>query len=146
MSLSLAKPDNPALTLTHQTVQNDRSSQSICKGNVGNPLGSIFIDVKRANEVNYSKYEGFQTSSVSTPDTECNTDIKLTFTHVFTEEWNNTKIRCRVENDETISDEDDINDYISEEDTIILIKGKLLLQLSSKEMKNTKYHTFGNKR
>ena len=77
--------------------------------------------------MNYSKYEGFQTSSIKTPNAECNTDIELTFSHVFTEEWNNTKIRCRVENDETISDEDEINYYISDEDTIILIKGKILL-------------------
>ena len=134
------------LTLTHQTIENERSRQSICKGNVGNPLGSISIEVKRANEVNYSKYEGFQTLPIKTPNAECNTDIELKFSHVFTEEWNNTKIRCRVENDETISDEDEINDYISDEDTLILIKGKILLLLSSREMKNTKYHTFENKR
>ena len=116
------------LTLTHQTIENKISRQSICKGNVGNPLGSISIEVKRANEDEYSKYEGFQTQPpLITTDAECNTDIELKFSHNFTEEWNNAKIRCRVENDETISDEDDINDYISDEDTLILIKGKILL-------------------
>lgn len=125
------------LTLTHQTIKNERSLSSFCKGNVGNPPGSISIEVKRANEDEYSKCEGFQTPPpLITTDAECNTEIELTFSHNFTDEWNDTKIRCRVENSETISDEDNINDYISNEDTIILIKGRLLLLSNSMKNKN----------
>ena len=117
------KPGQPTLQISHQTVINEISGYSICTALVGNPAGSIRIYVKMQTANEFTIDEDFEITYENTIIQECNTKVQLKFRRSFTTNWNNTLVRCTVENDDTISASENMTSYTSNEEEIILIPG-----------------------
>lgn len=96
--------------------------QFTCTGNVGSPPGSIEFLVRKDGEVNFT----LSTNAIITNEiaqSDCRNNLQFQMSQNLTSDWNRTTIKCRALNDKTVAEDDDINMYTSDEQTIILIEG-----------------------
>lgn len=57
------------------------------------------------------------------PNDNCNNEQTVYHEHIATSDWNKTTIKCRAVNPRTITQTDNLNSYISNEEEILLIAG-----------------------
>ncbi|XP_052105719.1 uncharacterized protein LOC127738483 [Mytilus californianus] len=116
----LTKPDKPSMTEPLNTIE-DALFQLTCTGNVGSPAGSIEFLVRKDGEVNFT----LSTNEIVTTEiaqSDCRNNLQFQMSQNLTSDWNKTTIKCRALNDKTVTEDDDINLYTSDEHTIILIE------------------------
>ncbi|CAC5391890.1 unnamed protein product [Mytilus coruscus] len=116
----LTKPSKPLIDKQLHTI-NGQNVKHTCTGNVGNPPGSIEFLVRKNAEDNFTVSSTAVTSSEVTPNDNCNNEQVFYHEQIVTSDWNMTTIKCRAVNQRTITEDDDINSYISDETDIVLI-------------------------
>lgn len=125
----------------------DALFQLTCDGNVGSPPGSIVFLVRKNGEDNFT----LSTNEVVTTEIaqrDCRNNLQLQMTQNLTNDWNGTTIKCRALSDKTVTEDDDINVYTSDEHTIILIEGlskSIKVENSCKTKTNNKKTTHVNR-
>lgn len=119
-----AKPDKPSIDEQLQIIEGQKVKYT-CTGNVGNPPGYIEFLVRKHGEENFNVSSIVSTSSAVTPNDKCNNEQSFYHEHFITSDWNRTTIKCRAVNQRTITENDDMNLYISDEEDIISIPGLL---------------------
>lgn len=117
-----AKPDKPSID-QHLHIVEGNTVKYTCTGHVGNPPGSIEFLVRKNGEENFTVSSIEPTSSGVTPNGSCNNAQAFYHEHTITSDWNMTTIKCRAVNQRTITENDDMNSYISDEEDIISIPG-----------------------
>ncbi|CAC5391886.1 unnamed protein product [Mytilus coruscus] len=116
----LTKPDKPSID-QHLHIVEGKNVKYTCTGNVGNPPGYIEFLVRKNGEENFTVSSIESTSSEVTRNDNCNNEQAFYHEHTITSDWNMTTIKCRAVNQRTITENDDMNSYISEEEDIITI-------------------------
>lgn len=117
-----AKPGKPSIDQQLHTVEGNTVIYT-CTGNVGNPPGYIEFLVRKNGEENFTVSSIASTSSQVTANNNCNNEQTFYHEHIATSDWNRTTIKCRAVNQRTITENDDTNSYISNEEEIVLIEG-----------------------
>lgn len=117
-----AKPDKPSIDQHLHIVEGDTIKYA-CTGNVGNPPGYIEFLVRKHGEENFTVSPIVSTSSAVTPNDNCNNGQTFYHENEITSDWNRTFIKCTAINQRTITDNDDMNSYNSDEEDIISIPG-----------------------
>ncbi|XP_071163004.1 uncharacterized protein [Mytilus edulis] len=133
----LTKPDKPSIDQHLHIVEGDTIKYT-CTGNVGNPPGYIEFLVRKHGEENFTVSSIVSTSSAVTPNDNCNNGQTFYHENEITSDWNRTFIKCRAINQRTITDNDDMNSYISDEEDIISIPADYCLSIETR-----KYHPRG---
>lgn len=103
------KPTNPSLTLNPNLVDGENSESHICTGNVGNPPGSLQIQIMRSSDSNFTNYSTLrQLKSRSTVNAgNCSFIERLSFSiDLTTDSWSNVTIRCVALNSLSLTDND----------------------------------------
>lgn len=105
------KPKNPTLTLNPNLVDGENSLSHSCTGNVGNPPGSLQIQIRRSTDSNFTEYitpRQIKSSSLVNAG-NCSYIKTLNFSiDLTTDSWSNVTIRCVALNSVSLKDNDPV--------------------------------------
>nr|XP_034327795.1 uncharacterized protein LOC117689807 [Crassostrea gigas] len=105
------KPKNPTLSLNPSLVDGENSLSHSCTGNVGNPPGSLQIQIRRSADSNFTEYSTprqIKSSSLESAG-NCSYIKTLSFSiDLTTESWSNMTIRCVALNTVSLEDDDPV--------------------------------------
>eukprot|EP00105_Crassostrea_gigas_P025428 XP_011446016.1 PREDICTED: uncharacterized protein LOC105341281 isoform X2 [Crassostrea gigas] len=105
------KPKNPTLSLNPSLVDGENSLSHSCTGNVGNPPGSLQIQIRRSADSNFTEYSTprqIKSSSLESAG-NCSYIKTLSFSiDLTTESWSNMTIRCVALNTVSVEDDDPV--------------------------------------
>lgn len=109
------KPKNPTLSLNPSLVDGENSLSHSCTGNVGNPPGSLQIQIRRSADSNFTEYSTprqIKSSSLESAG-NCSYIKTLSFSIDLTSEsWSNMTIRCVALNTVSLEDDDPVPNSI----------------------------------
>ena len=97
-----------------------------CEGYIGEPAGNFIIEVNQGNSSSFTQYSQYYnpgTTTSSKDNSICNTQATHQFGLQLPASFNGSTIRCRAENDLSISSGDN---FVSNVERIDLIPGNFL--------------------